>query len=179
MSLIPAGEYAAKPVDAGGGAAQSGTKFVRVKFQITEGPLAGMHIQQDFYLTERTWEGTTKTLATLGWNKVIADLKTTCIKPCSIVVEHEQEQDKNKNPRVDEQGKPVMRARVRWVNAAAPQFSASEADELAKLLSEWGCKDVRARTQGAPPPTERVERAAQSTADAPSSDAPSDDDIPF
>lgn len=172
-NLIPAGEYAAKPIDCGGDKAKSGTAFVRVKFQITEtGPFEGRTITQDFYLTEKTWQSTTKTLEVLGWNRRLSDLKATCIKACSIVVEHEQEQDKNKNPRVDEQGRPVMRARVRWVNAAAPQFSASVADELAKMLASWGAEGVSAGTPG--------ETSAAPQRSAPVADASvCDDDVPW
>ena len=178
-NLIPAGEYAAKPIDCGGDKAKSGTPYVRVKFQITEpGPHEGRTISQDFYLTEKTWESTTKTLVVLGWDKVVAHLKATCIKPCSIVIEHEQEQDKNKNPRLDDQGKPVMRARVRWVNAAAPQFSPSAADELAQLLSSWGAEGI---TAGSTPAPTASEPRQGPFANGPNEVAAggSDDDLPF
>ncbi|MBL8684390.1 MAG: hypothetical protein JNK05_34775 [Myxococcales bacterium] len=164
-SLLPEGEYEAKPIDAGSGKTPSkGTHFARVKFEITRGPFSGRTITQDFWLTEKTWEDTEKALLTLGWNKRIPDIKATCVKPCSIVVEHED--------RTDNQGNKRKQARVRWVNRAAPQLSTSEASELAELLASWGAEGISARSsQPAPLPAAPTSDASDATQ--------SDDDIPF
>lgn len=164
-NLLPEGEYEARPVDAGGGkSAGKGTHYARVKFEITRGPFVGRTITQDFFLTERTWENTNKALRVLGWNGSIPDIKTTCTKPCSIVIEHED--------RTDNQGNTRKQARVRWVNGLVPQFSKSEADELAELLKGWGAKDVTAASKA-------PAVAPGSDGDEPPADGDSTDDLPF
>lgn len=167
-NLLPEGEYSAKPIDAGGGkSASKGTHYARVKFEITKGPFTGRTITQDFYLTERTWENTDKTLRVLGWNGSIPDIKATCTKPCSIVIEHEE--------RTDNQGNKRLQARVRWVNGLAPQFSKSEADELAELMRGWGAKGVTAHSV-APLQSDAV---AVESSGAETGEGEGSDDLPF
>ena len=164
MNLFPVGDYVAKVVDISAGFSKGGTPYVRVKFQATEGALAGRTITQDFYMTEKTWEGTTKSLVILGWNKKLSDLKTTCVKTCSIKVEHEVEKDQNEQPKLDQAGNPIYRARVRWVNPLQQQISQSDAERFAQMLKRFGAD---------------IEAGGETPAPAPAPAQPEDDELPF
>lgn len=172
MNLFPVGDYAAKVADIGAGFSKTGTAYVRVKFQITEGELAGRTIAQDFYMTEKTWEGTTKTLVALGWNKKLNELKTSCTKICSIKVVHEVDKDQNEQPKLDDEGKTVYRARVRWANPLQQQLSQSDAERLAQMLRKFGA-DIEAGSPPAPPAPPPAPPAQADQADQ------DDDQLPF
>lgn len=114
--MIPKGTYNAKATKADFGTSKKKqTDYVRVQFQVTDGPEAGQLVSWDGYFTEKTSARTIESLRFCGCtfpNSNITDLAGIDTQTVHIVVEHESftpEQGENA-------GVEQVRARVAWVN---------------------------------------------------------------
>lgn len=105
--MIQQGIYRAKSVEGALGETKGGREQVAVKFRLLE--VEGT-ITWYGYFTEKTTEGTIRSLRTAGWKGSdltdLSDLTKEDVPEVLLVVEHEN----------DQQGNP--RAKVRWVNNA-------------------------------------------------------------
>lgn len=116
------GKYRALPVDGGLGETNSGGEEVAVSFELLAEELKGEHVTWYGYFTDKTLESTMRGLRACGWKgqspAELLDWKKAVPTPSEVelVIEPGQQLDKDRKPVVNEQGAPVMRARVRWVN---------------------------------------------------------------
>lgn len=121
--MINIGKYRAKAIKPSDirdamGKASTGTKFIKLGFQVTEGPDAGETVPWSGYFTANTTERTLQSLKYCGARMKdddVTDLEGVDRNEVEIVVEHEQYTNK--------QGEEKTHARVAWVNSLAAGVS--------------------------------------------------------
>jgi len=131
--MIPEGKYAAKPISAKLAETTGGTEYVDLQLEITEpGEYQGRKIGAEKWLTDKAWEYSVRDLKTCGWKGTdIRAIEVT--EPVSITIQHEQETDRDGKVKTGPDGKPRMRARVRWINPLrAKPVESSKAQSLAE-----------------------------------------------
>lgn len=119
------GTYKARAVDGGLGETSTGKEQIAILFEVlAEGEFKGARLTYYGYFTDGTIESTIKGLRACGWAGTdlseLLDFKKSNLaaNEVELVIEPEQGQRDGK-PEVDEKGEPVMRARIRWINALA------------------------------------------------------------
>lgn len=143
MSILPAGRYNARAVDAKMGRTQTGKEQVGVLFEIMDpAEQAGTRITWYGYFTEKTVDRTLESLEHCGWNgnSLGAGDLDTARGEVQIVIEHEADQ------------KGEQRARVKWVNSIGGLQLGEVLDEasIQKLNQQLKGK-LLARKQSAKP----------------------------
>jgi len=117
MTLAP-GHYKARAVEGDFGVAGTGTKQVAVLFQIADGESQGEHITWYGYFTPSTSERTIESLRHCGCTfpgDDLTNLDGLTSNEVGLVLE--EDVDQHGQPKVDEDGNPLVR--VRWVNRGA------------------------------------------------------------
>lgn len=183
------GTYRGKVVDGGLAKAGNGNEQVAMLCELGgDGPEKGLQLTYYGSFSERAADITIKALRTAGWTGVdlaeVDDWKKNVPNPPEVefVIEQEEQQDQQGNVATDDQGNPLMRTRVRWINAAGglgvkERLSATEAQSFAqkmkgKLLA-FDQNNRAPKTNGAAP------RATQRPSPPKPAASTGTDDIPF
>lgn len=160
------GKYRGLPVDGGLGETSTGKEEVAIAFDLLHEELKGQRITGYFYFTDGTVESTFKALRACGWKGTELtdwlDFKKALPEPqeVELVIEPEAQKNKDGVAIVDEQGNPVMRARVRWVNPVgrmglreplAADKAAAFAARLKAKLAAFDAKEKATKNNGAAP----------------------------
>ena len=188
MTILNQGKHRAKASDWGIGKAGTGTVQLGVEFDLLD--LPGQSIGWYGYMTDKALKDTVKALRAMGWQG--SDLSELADRggaldanEVTLVVEHEQETDEQGTGKIDEQGQPLMRARVRWVNSAGgvamknplmgDDLKAFAATMRGKILALDPNSAAKRAGSGAKP----APRPAPQSQSQPQGDPRPDPDIPF
>ncbi len=180
MALIEAGQYRARATNGVLGETKGGKEQVVVAFTLLDFP--GQNMNWYGFFTEKTTEGTFRSLRTAGWKgsdlSDLSDLSKEDAPEVVVVVEHE----------ADQQG--AVRARIRWVNGTngvglkatlppdkAKAFAARMKGKVVAFDRATGAPAQPAKTAPAKRPVKAVE-VPQEVLDAQEGEH-STDDIPF
>lgn len=180
------GKYPAKARQWAMGETTAGNPQTAVLFDLT-GELAGTSITWYGYFTEKTTKSTIEALRTAGFKSAdLSEMET--IQPgedapeVMLVVENEQAQNEDGTPALYEDGNPVLKPRVRWVNAAgggnlslkAPMQGDKLKAFAAQMKEKMLAHDLN-KPQG--PSAKPTPKPASRPAPAPTGSAP--EDLPF
>lgn len=105
MTLIDAGVYRARALEAQVGQTSTGKEQVIVRFELLDEPYAGRRITYYGVMTERTEKTVTKGLLACGWDGASDDFAGITNNDVELDIEIEEGRDQN------------LRNRVRWINA--------------------------------------------------------------
>lgn len=118
------GTYRGKVIDGGLGEATTGNEQVALLCELGgDGPEKGVRLTYYGSFTEKAVDHTIKALRAAGWSGTnlveVADWKKSVPVPPDVdfVIEQEPEVDQNNEQKYSEDGVPLTRARVRWINA--------------------------------------------------------------
>lgn len=170
------GTYPGKVIEAGLGETGSGNEQAVLLCQLGgDGPEKGMRLNYFGSFHENSVEHTIKALKAAGLpgndlgvliidpDTGASDWKKAVPNPPDVefVIEPEPEYDsETKSAKLDEQGNPVMRARVRWINAVgrlgvrtalAPDKAAAFAAKMKGRLAAFDARNNGPKTNGAAP----------------------------
>lgn len=141
--MIAKGKYKAKATEGVYGTAKNkGTTFVRVSFQVVDGPEAGNYVTWDGYFTENTNERTIESLRHCGCTfpgNDITNLEGLTTNDVQVVVEHESYTIKEG----ENAGQEKTVARVAWVNSLGTYGVPED-----QRLDDAGKKSFAARMKG-------------------------------
>ena len=182
--MINQGKHRAKVKDWALGVAGTGTKQIGAEFDLLDRP--GETIAWYGYFTDKAFESTIKALRSMGWQG--SDLSELDghgggldANEVTLVVEQEDATNEDGSEQVDDQGAPVVYAKVRWVNSAGGVAMKNQlvGDDLkafgalmrGKILALDPSSAAKRAAAGVP-------KAAQRTAAEPPSRL-NDPDIPF
>jgi len=193
--LLPKGKHRARAREWVIGEAGTGTKQVGVDFDLLD--RVGESQPWYGYFTEKALESTVKALRAMGWQgSDVSELDNhgggLDANEVVLVVEHEQVVDEDGTGTVDDEGQPIMRARVRWVNSAGgvamknlltgnelKGFGASMRERILALDPTSAAKRAAASTQTRRPASPSQARRTTSPVQRPEPPPPDDSDIPF
>ena len=114
-----------------------GTPYVRLEFDILDGPAKGQKISRDFFLSDKTWEKTVESLRTCGWQgDDVSNLAGVDANEVVAKIVHEMITDKNGNPVTDNEGHARYRAAVAWVgkDRTPKPLEASKLSDFRQLM---------------------------------------------
>lgn len=104
MSKLTNTNYPARVIDKKLGQSDSGSEFIALLFEVTEGECKGQKASGRLFFTEKTIERTLESLEYCGWNGYsIAELDGLGSKEVEIVLDYEEYE-----------GKQYLR--VKWIN---------------------------------------------------------------
>ena len=147
---VQAGSYKARAVNGDFGTSKSkGTSYVRVGFQIVDGPFAGSTVTWDGWITDKTRQRVVDSLAYCGCtfpSDDFTDLTGLGDQEVEIVVEDNNYQK--------DDGTTVEASRVAWVNSLAGSVSVDQRmgdAERARLRASMKGEILRAKSRAPSP----------------------------
>ena len=170
--IIPEGKYRARARGGEFAVAKTGTDYVQVPFEVTEGDWAGERVAWKGFFTANDRDRAIESLRTCGCTfpgNDITDLTGIDANEVEIVVEHEEGQDGRVWPRVQwvNRGGAGVKAEQRMTAAAKTSFR----DRMKGVL-------VASKPSGGAPASSSAADRVRSTVNE-TFGAKSNDDIPF
>lgn len=167
MARIEPGSYVAIAKEFDFGETKNGNAFIKVEFEICDGPEEGRNISWFGYFTKATAERTLESLRYCGWSgdKITPEMPGLGSTKCMLSVDEEEYDGK-------------VRTRVQWVNqlyrkGSRPLESRLDDGGLAKLNANLGDHLLKSQPiEGA----EKIDGAQAARAGSAQADS---DDLPF
>ena len=167
--MISLGKHKARAIEAALGLTSTGKEQVAVAFEIIDGPHTGETINYYGYFTEKTAKRTMESLRILGWSSDDLTDLSDVTGECTLVVEHEPDQNGD------------MRARVRWVNPPGGGLDLKEKLEggAAKAFAARMRGLAAASRSGAKPVARPATNGVKPSVKQQAADFDADEPIPF